>query len=241
MKKLIASSFTMAALQLITLNTATADGDFTVKGAAASMHSGMNSDVIEDGLGQSDKMERVFQSNFELKYEADQFFIKGSHNRQNEADLFSSTDEYRTKDITLKSRQTEAEFGYKAFSNDWITLSPTVGLREYKTTLNQHNSYTSGLSDDQNFSGSVRWTEVFVGGQVDIQWLGNNTLTANYQHGITSSSSRKAVIENNYKFDIGLAIGVGYKWHKYDIITDQFGGGPEIEESGPFISIGYTF
>ena len=44
----------------------------------------------------------------------------------------------------------------------------------------------------------------FLGGQVDVRWLGNNTLTANYQHAINKGNSHKLFIENSYKFDNGL-------------------------------------
>ena len=236
-KLLLAGSITSAAL-ISTAALAQDEGEFTVKGVYGDMR------FEQDGMATSgfdeDKNKRQDQGSLELKYETDQYFLKGSHTRTGSFDIYTGTGteggdfDGDSLNNNLKSRQTEVEFGYKAFANDWVTLSPTAGLREYKTTIG------STVNETDLPSNSQRWTEVFVGAQADVQWLGNNTLTANYQHAINNGNSRKAFIENNYRFDMGLNLGIGYKWHDYEVNGSSMLD-TTVDESGGYLSVGYTF
>ncbi|NRB37057.1 MAG: hypothetical protein HRU20_01160 [Pseudomonadales bacterium] len=239
-KLLIASSISTATL--LSTTVLANDGEITIKGIYGDMRFEQEG-PITSGYDEK-KQDREGQASFELKYENDKYFIKGSQTRNDSFDVFSGSNATTGTDLNneFKSRQTELEYGHKLFSDDVFTVSATTGIREYKTRLSNtvSSSVDPGFSlgDPLSTSSSDRWTEVFVGVQTDVNWLENNTFTVNYQHAINNGNSRKAFAENNYRFDFGLNLGVGYKWHDYEIGGNS---GTTIDESGGYISLGYTF
>ncbi|NRB41727.1 MAG: hypothetical protein HRU20_25195 [Pseudomonadales bacterium] len=168
MNKLLIAT-TLSASALIT-NTAQAneEGEFSIRGVYGEMNTEAND---SEDSGKWENGDSQGAGNLELKFETDQYFIRASHTRREENGF--SEGPIATPKVSVKgpgdfkTRQTEAEFGYKAFRNDWVTLSATTGLREYKTELSLSPS---------GFNSEDRWTEVFVGAQVDVDWWGGEPL-----------------------------------------------------------------
>ena len=138
------------------------EGEFTVKGEYSDVRFDTGEQINDDF--NKEKADREDVGSLELKYETDKYFIKGAHTRKASSDIYSgvgSEGEFDGELLTgsLKSRNYEIEFGYKAFANDYVTLSPIAGLREYKTTI---GATLSGLEFlNSVLESSDRWAEVF--------------------------------------------------------------------------------
>ncbi|NRB41888.1 MAG: hypothetical protein HRU20_26005, partial [Pseudomonadales bacterium] len=119
-KRLLAGTLTAVLLPVTAV--ANDNGEFTIRGAYGEMDTAVE-DRNEDS--HADSGDAQGEANIELKFETDQYFIRATHNRRedNSFGLEGASIPTVRSGGNFQSRQTEAEFGYKVYSNNWMTLS----------------------------------------------------------------------------------------------------------------------